>query len=581
MSMMRLLFPAAAAAFFASPIVVCGVCSVACGGGSASPAETPRGQDGGSTANDDAGRHALTDASIGDATAGDETQGVTDADAQDAPARTLGDFLGVNGFIDDPTDFLAAIGNVREYHDWQWCEGNGDPSYPGYPNNQNSFSLFGGSWDFDKYYGDLKAKGVFGYPVIQQGVPWLAGGAVPPVAKDASPSDPASYAAHADEMFQYAARYGSTKVADGLLKLAAGQTRLSGLGLLTYIEDFNEEDAWWVLSNGDPVFSPDVYAAMASADCDGDHGRMGKTLGMKNADPRIQCVMGGLSGKGTPNTVWERSIEHYLDGVRAWAAAHRGGDFPADVVNVHYYSFGPDSAGTTKPRPAVSPEDDHVKDAMARLAAYRDTNLRGKELWLTEFGYDTDPQSVLHAPALGSNSAEIVQGQWLVRYYLAVLAAGFDRAFLYVSRDGCAEGDASCATQFDTSGVATITNVKGQLNPKPAYYFVATLRNRLASFAWQGETTSASPNVVTEAFKNATHAGSSGSQGAYVVWSPTSNASIVHGFNLPIGSAATHAIAVSLEDQSLTGAESTLVPTGGNVVLDVSETPTIVLVDSN
>src|SRR5580704_3835681 len=540
--------------------------STSAGDSSTAPDASSAAPDASSAAPDGSGTGvAIQDGGSGEAAA------ILDADAQDAPARTLGDFLGVNGFIDDPTDFLAAIGNVREYHDWQWCEGNGDPSYPGYPNNQNSFSLFGGSWDFDKYYGDLKAKGVFGYPVIQQGVPWLAGGAVPPVAKDASPSDPASYAAHADEMFQYAARYGSTKVADNLLKLASGQTRSSGLGFLQYIEDWNEEDAWWVLPSGQPVFAPDVYAAMASADCDGDQGRLGKTLGMKQADPAMKCVMGGLAGKGTPNTAWEADIEQYLDGVRAWAAAHRGGAFPADVINVHYYSFGPDPAGTPNPRPAVSPEDDHVTSVMAKLRAYRDANLPGKELWLTEFGYDTDPQSILHAPTLGGQSADIVQGQWLVRYYLSLMAAGFDRAFLYVSHDGCSGADASCPTQFDTSG---LTVGPGQTDLKPAYYFIATFRSRLSPFAWAGQVASGNPNVTIHKLKDP-----QSTKGAYVVWAPTSSGMVVHGFALPIGPATT-ATSVVLTDKSLTGTESTLVPAGGAVTLDVTETPAIVLVDA-
>ncbi len=395
---------------------------VACGGGGASAPDA-------SSSNPDAAASQVPAEGGGGMEAGVVADGAmtpleagtspSDAGADAALGPLMGDFIGVNGFIDDATSLLAAIGNVREYHDWQWSEGNGDTSYPGYPNNQNSFSLFDGAWDWDTYYGALKSSGVFGYPVIQGGVPWLNGGAVPPVPANASTSTPASYAAHADEMFQYAARYGTVTVPDNLLKLASGQTRVSGLGLLKYIEDWNEEDAWWVLSSGQPVFSPDVYAAMASADCDGDQGRMGKTLGMKNADPNMKCVMGGLAGKGTPNTVWEKDIEQYLDGVRTWAAANRSGDFPADVVNVHYYSFGPDAAGTANPRPALSPEDDRVKDAMALLRTYRDTNLPGKELWLTEFGYDTDPQSVLHAPAIGGNSAAVVQGQWLVRYYLA------------------------------------------------------------------------------------------------------------------------------------------------------------------
>jgi hypothetical protein len=483
----------------------------------------------------------------------------------------VGDFVGVDGFIGDPTDWLAAIGNVREYHDWQWSEGNGDPAYPGYPNNQNSFSLFNGFWDWDAYFGGLKAKGVFGYPVIQGGVPWLNSGAMPPVAKGADVTDPASYAAHADEMFQYAARYGSTKVADGLLKLSTGQSRASGLGYLQYIEDWNEEDAWWVLGNGQQVFAPAVYAAMASADCDGDQGRMGKTLGMKQADPTMKCVMGGLAGKGTPITAWEADIEQYLDGVRAWAAAHRAGDFPANVVNVHYYSFGPDAAGTPNPRPAVSPEDDHVTDVMSRLRVYRDQNLPGKELWLTEFGYDTDPQSILHVPALGSQSADIVQGQWLIRYYLSVMAAGFDRAFLFVSHDGCSGADASCPTQFETSG---LTIGPGQGSLKPAYYFIATFRSRLSQLAWVGEMPSGRPDVMIAKFKDPKSAA-----GAYVVWAPTSNATVVEGFTLPVGPATT-ATEVVLSNGSTTGTESTLMPAGGNVTIDVNETPAIVLVDA-
>jgi hypothetical protein len=540
--------------------------STSAGDSSTAPDASSAAPDASSAAPDGSGTGvAIQDGGSGEAAA------ILDGAASSPLGATVGDFVGVDGFVGDPTDWLAAIGNVREYHDWQLSEGNGDTTYPGYPNNQNSFSLFNGFWDWDTYFGGLKAKGVFGYPAIQGGVPWLNGGAVPPVPEDASVTDPASYAAHADEMFQYAARYGSTKVADNLLKLASGQTRSSGLGFLQYIEDWNEEDAWWVLPSGQPVFAPDVYAAMASADCDGDQGRLGKTLGMKQADPAMKCVMGGLAGKGTPNTAWEADIEQYLDGVRAWAAAHRGGAFPADVINVHYYSFGPDPAGTPNPRPAVSPEDDHVTSVMAKLRAYRDANLPGKELWLTEFGYDTDPQSILHAPALGGQSADIVQGQWIVRYYLSLMAAGFDRAFLYVSHDGCSGADASCPTQFDTSG---LTVGPGQTDLKPAYYFIATFRSRLSPFAWAGQVASGNPNVTIHKLKDP-----QSTKGAYVVWAPTSSGMVVPGFALPIGPATT-ATSVVLTDKSLTGTESTLVPAGGAVTLDVTETPTIVLVDS-
>jgi hypothetical protein len=486
-------------------------------------------------------------------------------DASDASAPvlhpTIGDFVGVNGFIDDPTDKLAPIGNVREYHNWSWAEGNGASNYPGYPNNQNSYSLFNGAWNWDTYFSNLKSKGVFGYPCVQGGVNWLNNGAAPPVAANASKTDPASYAAHADEMFQMAARWGRTKVADNLLKLASGQTRSTALDVVQYIEDWNEQDAWWVLPNNQPVFTPDVYAAMASADYDGDQGRMAKTLGVKNADPTMKLVMGGLSGQGVKITDWEKGVEAYLDGIRAWAAQHRGGSFPADVINLHHYDFGTNKA-------AVSPEADGVKDAMALLAKYRDANLPGKELWITEFGYDTDPTSPLHAPAIGSNSATIVQAQWIVRSYLALLAAGFDRAFLYVLRDDCTT---SCSTQFQTAG---ITAPKGDWTPKPAYYFIATMRSRLASYAWLREEQSGSTNVMVYALKDP-----ASSKGAYVVWAPTSTAQVVSGFSLSVGAAKSASI-VTLADKQMNGTESPATPSGGTVKVDVSETPAIVLVDS-
>ena len=482
---------------------------------------------------------------------------------------TLAQFMGVNALITDPIDKLAAIGNVREYHDWQWCEGNGDASYPGYPSNQNSFSLWGGYWDFDAYYQNLGAKGVFAFPVIQGGVKFVADGKVPPVAAGKTATDPAAYVAHADHLFQYAARYGHTKVDDKLLKLASDQKRLTGLGTLGYIEDFNEQDASWILPGGRLLFNPDEYAAMASADYDADQGRLGKTLGVKNADPTMKMVMGGLAGEGNDIASWEKSIETYLDGIRTWATAHRGGSFPADVVNVHYYSFGPDPFGTAAPRPAVSPEDDKVRETMSLLKKYRDDKLPGKELWITEFGYDTDPLSRLHAPSLGKNSAMVVQGQWLVRYYLALLGAGFDRAFMFILDDPCDGTD--CHVQFGTSG---ITTGKDKWDPKPGFYFLATLRARLGAYAFHADVASGDPNVrILELVTPG-----AGAKTAYVVWAPTSKDTTVSGYTLSLGSA-TKATLVTLTDKAMNGTETSLGVSSGKAKLDVTETPSIVLVE--
>ena len=513
------------------------------------------GSGGGSTS----GASASTTGTGGSGMGGSTGAGTGGSDGGALPQGTvIGAFTGVNANIGDAPANLAPLGTVREYHNWGWICDN-YASGPAYPGMLYTFMNFNG-WDWDQYFSALKAQGSMGFPAVQGSVPWMNDSAIPPVAAGADATAAASYVAHADAMFQIAARYGSAAVPDALLKLKANQTRLSGLGTVQYFEDFNEED-------NAAAFTPAAMAAMASADYDGDQKKLGATFGVKNADPAAKLVMGGLSG-AYPSSKWQASITTYLDGMRTWAAAHRGGSFPADVINVHYYRFAASSG-----QAAPSPEEDQVQAKLAAVVAYRDQNLPGKEVWWTEFGYDTFAQSPLHAPALGGNSAFIVQGQWLVRAFLAALAAGIDRATLFELDDTCNIASSTCdaAQQFTTCGLIDGTGTK-----KASWFFVAAFRARLATMAFSADLSAAqSAGVSVYAFKD-----TAGPGGALVAWSPTSTAHVVSGYSLTLPSAATTAKAVVLADQTATGNEATLTPTGGKVTLDVSETPTIVLVDA-
>ncbi len=458
---------------------------------------------------------------------------------------------------------------MREYHDWTWNDGNGAAGYPGYPNNQLSFSLFSGYWDFDAYYEGLTDAGVTIFPCVQGSVDYLNNALPPVTVAGADPTLAASYTAHADFMFQYAARYGSVVVPDAKLKLASGQVRVSGLNVLHLYEDGNEPDNNWTNSDGSHLFSPAAYAAMASADYDGDQGRLGNTFGIKNADPNARMVMAGLAMAGPSDAA--SNAKSYLDGIRTWATANRGGSFPADIINLHQYCFGPDPFGTTNPRPGISPEDCGLGAMMAEMVAYKNQNLPSKELWITEFGYDTDPGSRLRAPAIGNNSAGVVQGQWLVRTILAVAEAGVDRATLFVSRDGCSSPTCNGHdVQFTTSGV--ITDSTSSFTPKPAFFFLSAFRKALAGLHFVGPRSSGRSDVKIDAFADAT------GKGAYVVWTPTSTANVISGYSLSMPGAS-HATEVQLVDQSLTGTSSALTLSAGAATVDVSETPLVVQVD--
>jgi hypothetical protein len=467
-------------------------------------------------------------------------------------------FIGTNAFIDDPIEKMKVVGAVREYHNWNWDEGNENygvaGTYPGYPNNLNKWSPSYPSsfWDFDTYYNNYKKNGIMSFPCVQQSVSWLtANSGDKPIGPGKDPLKPASYVEHADHMFQYAARFGSVAVADNLLKLAPGQPRNAGLNSLTYFEDWNEQDAWW--AGRAAYFSPYEYAAMASADYDGHLGTMGNTVGIKNADPNAKMVMGGIA----------KLDLNYIKSMKFWSDFNRNGSFPADVINLHHYcnDGGEQGAGTV----GVSPETDSLKYKMKVFVDYRNTYLHGKEVWITEFGYDTHPTSVQRAPAIGANSQQEVQAQWLIRSYLALAAAGVDKAFMFMIRDA-----GTSSTQFSTSG---LTVGKDPWTPKISWYYVYTLRKRLAGMRYESEPVSGNANVMVYKFSNTTN-----NTAAYAVWCPSSSDAKVPNYELSIPAGLSASLVILSEGDTM-GISAPLTVTGGKVAINVSERPVFVMTE--
>ena len=140
-----------------------------------------------------------------------------------------------------------------------------------------------------------------------------------------------SYAQLGAYLFQYAARYGKSEVADAKLTLASGQARLSGAGVLEGIEIRNEANGPWQGRRG--FMTPVEQAAQLSAAFDGHEGTVGidkAIVGIRNADPHMLVSMGGLSG----------ATQVALDIVttmRLWFQHNRkDGAFAADALNFHY-----------------------------------------------------------------------------------------------------------------------------------------------------------------------------------------------------------------------------------------------------
>lgn len=480
--------------------------------------------------------------------------------ASPASRITMDQFIGANAFIDDPIDKIKAIGFIREYHNWSWDEEG--KNYVGYPNNHIKWAP--GIWNFDDFYTGLKSAGVGVSPCLQGTVNWLQSGTTlghsdkPLDEKGAKATDPNAYEKKAHHLFQFAARYGSTQVADKRLTLAPGQPRVSGMKLIRYIEDWNEQDKDWEGPNAN--FSPQEYAAMASADYDGHANTMKQgsgTFGVKNADPNMKFVMGGITGL---------KID-YIEQMRLWFQKNRRDHkFAADVINFHHYGWK-DGAGWQGGGPAKSPEEDHFKERMKTITEYRDKNLPGVEVWISEFGWDTHPKSPLSPPVIGPFDRQEVQGQWLVRAYLAFAAAGVDRAQMFMLRDV----NPVDSIWFSTCG---LVGPKGDWTPKKSWYYVYSMKQVLTNMVYIGEQASPDPNILIYKFKDLNSA-----KGVYALWAKTKQNYRVNNYTLAVHGKVKSVTQIALTAGKQHGEATDLPVKGSKVLVNVSERPVFIKVD--
>ena len=411
--------------------------------------------------------------------------------------KTLGEFMGVNAFVDDPKTKLAAVaGAVREYHNWDWH----------YPADLRPGAIdlegirfapsAGGNWNFDAYYQELNNKGISVYPCLQGSPSWMAAKFDhKPQNLKYSADNPLAYRMHSAFVWKYVARYGSRKQLPASLNLAQGQPVKSGLNLIAGLETWNEPDKWWRGREG--YFHPFEYAAMLSADFDGHMGALGPNHGSKKADPNLEFILGGLAGLDT----------NYIEAIRLWSKYQRPkGGFPADALNFHHYSN--DAGGQDdRAKHAVSPEDDQLKQRLVALVKYRNRHLPDLKIYLSEFGYDSNPRSI-QAPR-GDDSLYVLemQAKYLVRSLLLAQASGIDGAFIYMFRDV----NAPNPNKYMSSGLTA--EKWNQHRPKPAYYMLKNLKSVLGDFVFEEHEQSYLRKLYILRYRNPNTG-----QRAYVLW---------------------------------------------------------------
>ena len=374
-----------------------------------------------------------------------------------------------NSFHWVPTDYTGIFDMIRFYVDTNWIN-----ETKGLYKFQPAYSARG---EFDNYLTKLKSLNIEPVFCLHNCPKWLqteqgindqeAAPSIPGMSR----TDPAAYRHFAEACFQIAARYGQTTHPNSALKVDESErwtnegknAVISGLKLLRYIEVWNEPNKFW-RGNSPANMTPQEYAAMLSACYDGHEGKLGAGYGIKTADRQMQVVMGGLAGLNSD----------YLLAMGKWFSENRTDKkFAADVMNAHHYCnedpYGVNIRG-------ASPEADGLRFRLAGFKKNCEIVAKDTPLWLTEFGYDTDPGSPQYVH-------ENEQGKLLVRSFHEGAASGISAMFIYNSND---EPNPK-AGLYTSSGFLYGESKTPQYSPKVAYPVLATMIRNLKGKTLKGE----------------------------------------------------------------------------------------------
>lgn len=367
-------------------------------------------------------------------------------------------------------ELIKCFSGVRHYLDWSKIEPT-QGSYTFNPANN-------GGWNYDALYQRCKQDNIEVLTCLKNCPDWLSNtypadqrdGENVPAPYGLNREAPASYILQAKAAFQFAARYGYNQhVSPALVKVntkprwtadPVNEAKI-GMGLVKYIECDNERDKWWKGKKAQQTARE--YAANLSAFYDGDKGRLGKNVGVKTADPSMQVVMCGLASADA----------RYVQDMIAWCKQNRGYKADGsvnlcfDVINYHYYPNDSKQHFNGRATRGIAPELSEAAKVADDFVNLSNNTPKHPEVWVTETGYDINPQSPQRAMAIGNKPATVTQADWLLRSALLFNRHGIKRVFYYQLFD-----DNNSATQYATSGLADGATLKRR--PAADYILQAT-----------------------------------------------------------------------------------------------------------
>ncbi|HEY3965560.1 MAG TPA: hypothetical protein VGM05_13470 [Planctomycetaceae bacterium] len=215
--------------------------------------------------------------------------------------------------------------------------------------------------------------------------------------------------------------------------------------------------------------------------------------GLRAGDPQLKvatCNMTvGKSGK------YEKSV-----------ACVAGLESLYDVLTIHTYAMA-EGWPTWKRSYPEDPKIDFLKPVEA-LITWRNAHANGKEIWVTEFGWDASTKPNLKTGDFAKwegNVSDEKQAQYLVRAFLVFAALDVGRAYLYFFNDA------------DEPSFHASSGITRNFVPKPSFHALAHLYKTLAEYRFHRILRKTEGDVYAYEFIH----GSDPKKKIIVFWSPT------------------------------------------------------------
>jgi hypothetical protein len=265
--------------------------------------------------------------------------------------------------------------------------------------------------------------------------------------------------------------------------------------------------------------------------------------GLREGDPKVRIL--------TCNMIVGKSggYEKSVDCVKGLEALY-------DVLNIHTYAMA-EGWPTWK---RSYPEDPKLKflTTVQDLIDWRNANAKGKEIWVTEFGWDasTKPNKTTGDFAKwDGNVSDEKQAQYLVRAWLLFSAMDVRRAYMYFFNDE------------DEPSFHAASGLTRNFQPKPSFHATAHLHRVLAEYRFSRVIEKKAGELYAFEYVHAANP----KKKVLVAWSPTGSGRTAE-VELPVAGASR----VRAERMALAPGEPPTVeatPTKGGLKVTVGESP--------